>query len=166
MQDAFANSFPGGNSKENGGTIVQDKDGNILVVNEGGAGSTSGTFSPDRNIAPDQTLVGTFHTHPYDESEGGHKGVAFSADDMANSVEQKEEKLVDAGDKQFMITPTDQTPPVDRDKMKKDWQDAFDKASGEGKSFPEASRAAAAEVARKNNMAYYEGEDGNLQRVD
>ena len=69
MQDAFANSFPGRN-KENGGTIVQDKDGNILVVNEGGAGSTSGTFSPDRNIAPDQTLVGTFHTHPYDGIRG------------------------------------------------------------------------------------------------
>jgi hypothetical protein len=164
MKDGYANSFPGGKSQENGGTLVQDKDGNVSVVNQGTG--TIGTFSPDRNVAPDQTIVGTYHTHPYDASEGNHTDVSFSDADIAYAAQHKELIVVDGGDKQFMVVPTDQTPPLDRAQMKKDWQDAFDASRGSGKSFSEASRDAAAAVAKKNNMAYYEGSNGTLNRVD
>ena len=50
--------------------------------------------------------------------------------------------------------------------MKKDWQAAFDQSRASGKTFPEATRDAAASVAKKNNMAYYEGQDGTLRRVE
>ena len=164
MQDAFGRSFPGGKSQEHGGTLVQDKDGNVTVVNE--HAGTTGTLTQDRNVGPGQTIVGTYHTHPYDASEGGHKGVSFSDGDMANAAENNQPSLVDAGDKQFMVVPTAQTPPVDRDQTKKDWQAAFDQSRASGKTFPEATRDAAASVAKKNNMAYYEGQDGTLRRVE
>lgn len=34
-----------------------------------------------------------------------------------------------------------------------------------GTSFPEATRAAAKETAQKNNIAYYEGQDGSLRKL-
>lgn len=80
-----AMSFPGGHSKEQGGTIVSDSRGVLSVQNLGGLGSDKGEFSP--NLAPAKPdsyrTVGMFHTHPYDHSERGYSGVSFSGGDFA-----------------------------------------------------------------------------------
>jgi uncharacterized Zn-binding protein involved in type VI secretion len=160
FQDSFKNSFPGGKSQEQGGTLVQDRDGKIKLVNKGSG--TSGTFTPDLNVGPGQTVIGTFHTHPYDESEGGFKGVSFSGADIANSVTRQKPSYVDAGDKQFMIMPTKATPAGD---IRGDWQKELDAQLAAGKDLPEASRGAANTIAKKYKMAYYEGQNGELTRV-
>jgi hypothetical protein len=63
-------SFPGGKSKEQGGTIVADSKGNLSIQNLGGEGSTSGSFAPKLTLKdPSKYNVrGIFHTHPYDKS--------------------------------------------------------------------------------------------------
>ena len=162
MQTSYSNSFPGGKSQERGGTIVRGADGQIRVVNEGAG--TGGTFSPNRNVGPTDQLVGTYHTHPYDQSEGGHLGVSFSGADIANSATMNEPKLVDAGNKQFLLTPTQATTGTSA-AIKSDWNAEFSKQSNAGASIQDASAAATKAVAQKYNMAYYEGTNGTFTRV-
>jgi hypothetical protein len=162
IQTSYSNSFPGGKSQERGGTIVRGADGQIRVVNEGPG--TGGTFSPDRNVGPTDQLIGTYHTHPYDQSEGGHLGVSFSGADIANSATMNEPKIVDAGNKQFLLTPTQATTGTSA-AIKSDWNAEFAKQSNAGASIQDASAAATKAVAQKYNMAYYEGTNGTFTRV-
>jgi hypothetical protein len=134
----------------------------VKVANE--SSGTSGTFQPNRNSGADET-IGTYHTHPYDEGEGGHKGVSFSSADIAYATRNKEPIYVDAGDKPFMIMPTGETPALDQAALDKDWNDQFKASSKAGKSFQESCAAASAAVAKKYKMVYYEGADGTLERV-
>jgi hypothetical protein len=160
----WKNSFPDGKSQEQGGTIVQDKNGAVSVVNTGSG--DSGTFSPNRNVGSDQTVIGICHTHPYDKSEGGYTGVSFSGADIAIAANQREPDYVQSGDKQFMIMPTDETPnKLDYSKLNQEQNNRIGELVKGGKSLDEASRIAANETAKKYKMAYYEGSNGVLQRV-
>jgi hypothetical protein len=160
FQDSYKNSFPGGKSQEQGGTLVQDKNGKIKLVNMGAG--TSGTFSPDRKVGAGEKIIGTFHTHPYDASEGGWKGVSFSGADIAYASYYKEPIYVDAGNKQFMIMPSKATPAGD---ISGDWDKEYAAQLAAGNDPPEASREATNKIAKKYKMAYYEGENGELTRV-
>lgn len=162
MKESFKNSFPGGKSQERGATIVQNKAGQTRIVNE--KSGTSGTMSPDRNVGPDEKIIGTYHTHPYDASEGGHKGVSFSGADLAYANHHKEPIYVDAGDKQFMVTPTKKTNATSK-QINDDWNAEFNSQIGKGASMQDASAAATNKVAKKYDMAYYEGKDGKLKKV-
>lgn len=163
MQTSFTNSFPGGKSQERGGTLVRDAGGNVKVIHE--STGTTGTFSPNRTAGPGETIIGTYHTHPYDASEGGHKGVSFSGADIYYASHYKEPIYVDAGDRQFMIMPTQATPAMDPAVVNAEWEAERQKAVAAGKSFPESSREASNAIAKKYNMAYYEGSNGTLNRV-
>ncbi len=163
MKDAYANSFPGGVSQEHGGTIVKSADGTIKVINEGSG--TSGTFSPNRATGRGEKLIGIFHTHPYDASEGGSKGVSFSAADMSIAIAEGEADYVDAGTHQFAIMPTGETPAVSHAAMQTEWNAAFAAAAKKGLGFEAATRATALELAKKHKMAYYEGKDGVLKKL-
>jgi hypothetical protein len=164
MQTSYEKSFPDGRSQERGGTLVRDAAGQVSVVHE--SSGTSGTFSPKRSVASGEQVIGTYHTHPYDESEGGHKGVSFSGADIAYAHHHQEPVYVDAGNKQFMITPTAATPSVSSATLNSDWDAEFSRLLGEeGKSLAEASQQATNTVAQRYNMAYYEGEDGVLKKV-
>jgi hypothetical protein len=55
-------SFPSGKSQEYGGVVATQKSGDFELVNTGGG--TSGSFSPNLDIAADSKLLGIFHTHP------------------------------------------------------------------------------------------------------
>jgi len=162
MQTAYSNSFPGGKSQEQGGTLVRGADGQIRVVNE--RPGTSGFFSPNRIVGPTDQIIGTYHTHPYDSSEGGHVGVSFSGADIAYAAAHKEPILVDAGNQQFMITPTQATTGTSAT-INSDWNTEFSKQLSAGASMQDASKAASRAVARKYNMAYYEGTNGTFTRV-
>jgi hypothetical protein len=163
MQKSYKNSYPDGKSQERGATLVNDSSGAVKVVNEGTG--TAGTFSPNRSVPAGDTVIGTYHTHPYDASEGGYKDVSFSDADIYYAQYYKEPIYVQSGDSQFMIMPTKATPAMDQATVKNEWNDEFKKAQNAGQKFPEASRTAANAIAKKYNMAYYEGRNGTLTKV-
>lgn len=65
FQKLRSQSFPGGHSRERGGTIVADANGVLSVQNIGGLGSTSRNFSPSYKLKDGNkfSVVGFFHTH-------------------------------------------------------------------------------------------------------
>ncbi|HEY8338810.1 MAG TPA: hypothetical protein VIK95_03015, partial [Egibacteraceae bacterium] len=103
---AWAASFPEGKSMEQGGILVKTKDG--AYVWRAGKGTSGGSFKPNyADVGPDEVLIASGHTHPYDASEGGHTDVAFSGGDLSNLVWQKERfKLVQSGTAQFGVAKT------------------------------------------------------------
>ncbi|GAB2192097.1 hypothetical protein MAH1_37060 [Sessilibacter sp. MAH1] len=85
FMELWKKSFPKGISQEHGGTLVSIK-GKIQLINKG-AGDR-GSFSSDLNVPDDTQAVGIFHTHPYDETEGGHTGISLSGGDAAYLINQ------------------------------------------------------------------------------
>lgn len=162
MQTSFTNSFPGGTSQERGGTLVTDASGKVRVVNEGSG--TSGTFSPNRNVGSTQTIIGTYHTHPYDASEGGHRGISMSGADINYAIYHNEPIYVDSGNKQFMIMPTSATSATSA-QVNSTWDAEFQSQLASGASFQDASSAATNKTAQTYGMAYYEGDNGTLTKV-
>lgn len=163
-------SFPGGKSKEQGGTLTFNKaTGTVGIQNVGGDGSTSGSFSPNLVLPhPKQDgVLGAFHTHPYDKSEGGYTGVSLSGGDAAYMINEKQNVgMAQSGDRQFMYLRTQATPAkVDFDAVNDAQNNRITALMGKGADFAGASRTAAAETAQKYNLAYYEGTGGVLTRV-
>lgn len=161
-------SFPGGKSKEQGGTIVADAKGKLSVQNLGGEGSTSGSFTPKLTLKdPSKFSVrGIFHTHPYDKSEGSYTGVSLSGGDAAYLINSGQNIIVaQSGPKQFAYVRTDKTPAsVDAAKLNSDQNRRIAELIDKGYTFPQASRTAAAETAKAYGLAYYEGSGGSLVR--
>lgn len=175
MQGAFdelwGKSFPDGKSQEQGGTVVSDGKGNLSVVNTGGG--TDRSFSPDFNVGSGQTAVGTFHTHPYDASEGGDTGVSFSGDDAASLTNgslahpQYSVDVLQSGEQQFAYLRTEKSPlDVDAAVVHRNHAARFAELQAQGQNFAEASRTAASEMATNLGLAYYEGQNGVLKRVN
>jgi type VI secretion system secreted protein VgrG len=165
MQGQWGQSFPAGRSQEQGGTLVRDGTGNLQLVNTGGG--TTGTFSPNRNVPAGNQTVRVFHTHPYDASEGGHTNVSLSGGDAGHMINHGDQVIVaQSGNGQYMFMRTDQTPAnVDQAALDRQNNARIGQLMGTGQSFDQASRSAARETAQQNNLAYYEGQNGTLQRV-
>lgn len=164
----WANSFPGGSAREQGGTLVFDKaTGTIDMINIGGNGSTAGTFTPDYTIPdPSKTeLLGVFHTHPYDS---GDTGISFSGADVAVMINENHPIIMaQSGDRQFVMMQTDQTPAnIDYTAVNNAQNARITQLVGEGKSFADAASQASSELATKYNLAYYEGSNGQLSRIN
>jgi hypothetical protein len=161
-------SFPGGKSKEQGGTIVADARGRLSIQNIGGEGSTSGSFSPKLTLKDPSkySAVGVFHTHPYDKSEGSYTGVSLSGADAAYLINSGQNIIVaQSGAKQFAYVRTDKTPAsVDATKLDTDQNARIAELINKGYTFPQASRRAAAETVKAYGLAYYEGSGGTLVR--
>lgn len=169
FQRLWSESLPGGVAHERGGTLARDKTtGEVTLVNEGGHGSTTGTFSPKLTVdATKYEMVGAFHTHPYAAAEGGMRNVAFSGGDIVGMINDGTKvEVVQSGDTQFMLVRTGETPAsVDGVKMNTEWEARFRELQRDGKSYEEASRIAAREYAAANKIAYYEGSGGTFTRV-
>jgi hypothetical protein len=161
-------SFPGGKSKEQGGTIVADSKGKLSIQNIGGDGSTSGSFTPKLTLKDPSkySAVGVFHTHPYDKSEGSYTGVSLSGGDAGTFINSGLKiDVVQSGAKQFAYMRTDKTPvSVDAVKLDNDQNARIAELVDKGYTFPQASRTAAAETAKAYGLAYYEGSGGTLVR--
>jgi type VI secretion system secreted protein VgrG len=163
-------SFPGGKSLEQGATLTFEKKTNTVgVQNVGGLGSTSGSFSPDTTLKDPKkdALLGVFHTHPYDKTEGGHTGVSLSGGDAAYMINGKQNVIVaQSGTQQFMFMRTAKTPAsVDFAKVDAANNKRIGDLMAKGDDFATASRTAARETAVKYNLAYYEGANGVLNRI-
>ena len=162
-------SFPGGRSKEHGGTIVADASGRLSVQNLGGLTSDSGSFSYNLIVRDGArfTVVGTFHTHPYDRTEGSYTGVSFSGPDIANFINRRLViSVVQSGPRLFALVSTARTPvSVDRATIAAAQESAMRERMGEGRTFQQASRVAAESIAPIFGLAYYQGIHGMLTRV-
>jgi hypothetical protein len=128
----------------------------------------SGSVGLDTSGGKDETLLGTFHTHPYSKAEGGHKGAPFSGGDIANLTvvggTQGTYKFIEAGTKRFALEV------ADREKFEKfakanDIRDLFNKemAATEKsiKNFPARNRAAVRAIVNKKDsgLKFYETTD-------
>ena len=158
-------SFPGGFAQEQGGTIVSDASGNINIVNM--TSGSAGLFTPDINVAPGQSVQGIFHTHPYDQSMGGHTGVSLSGADAACLINDRYNFVIaQSGTQQFMYMRTDATPArVDYTQLSNEQNARLSELIGHGMSFSDASKQSARETAQKYGLAYYEGANGSFHRV-
>lgn len=179
MGEAWDKSFPGGQSQEQGGILVQNADGSYewkAGTAKSRAEGGSGTFSPNRgDVGKGQTLVGTGHTHPYDESEGGMTNVPFSGTDLANMIYNPEKlKMVQSGEGQFVSARTSEFDKKIKDlddkgkkKMYDDMKKDFDAIMDDPKDkrpFEERNRDAAIAVSKKYGLLFYQGKGGELAR--
>lgn len=173
LEAAWAASFPEGKSLEQGGILVKTKDG--AYVWRAGKGTSGGSFKPNySDVGPDEVLVASGHTHPYDKTEGGHTDVAFSGGDLSNLVWQKERfKLVQSGTAQFGVAKTAEfdalvaaadTPEKKktlRQEMNAAWDTTFKSAKG---TFQERVKAASKKVCDTYHLVYYEGSAGTVSQ--
>jgi hypothetical protein len=170
-QGAWDDSLPGGKSQEQGGILVRNADGTYEWKRgkPGKAGSWSQNYG---DVDKDETLVALLHTHPYDATEGGYTDVPFSGQDLAllvikdepiTTVQSGKGFFVAAKSKEFL----DRVAKLDAagqrklfDEMKVTWDNAFNTALSNGKSFSEAALLAGREVANKYKLLLYAGEAG------
>lgn len=166
-----------GKSKEQGGTLALDPDGKLVMINK--SSGSSGAFSPNTDVPDGYTYVGTFHTHPYGKNDGTWNGATmpFSAGDIS-SIDDYNEKIsvVQSGDNVYALVPTDKTPSNIPDKAtEKAYDQSFNKEYAKqkkaGKTDAEAAslagEKATADMAKKYNMGYYKGKNGQpLERIN
>jgi hypothetical protein len=168
LAKAYEDSFPGGKSQEQIGLLVQKKDGGYAWKRSATPG-TSGSATPNYgDLAPDERLIAVAHTHPYDESEGGHKDVSFSADDLFRMVVVSERMaVVNAGNKEFVAVKTSEwdemIKPLDaqgkRDLMK-EMKELWDKEFNTAGTLQECADKATKAVCEKYHLLYYSGAVG------
>lgn len=160
FEKQWANSFPGGKSQDHGGTIVSDEAGNVKLVNT--RGGKSGSFSPKLSTKGNESVQGIFHTHPYDESEGGFTGVSLSGGDAGYMINSQHKVIVaQSGQDQFMYMRTSATPEsADSAALNNEQNSRISELVGSGKDFAAATEIAAQETARKYGLAYYKGQGG------
>lgn len=173
MKTAWAGSFPGGRSQEQGGILVKKADG-TMEWRAGAAGNT-GSFQVDYStVKAGETLVASGHTHPYDAWENGHTDVPFSGPDLGNmalSARPEDMKFVRSGDTLFMVEKTQEFKDLVtskgeaalRGEMITAWDTAFAASSG---TFAERNEAAVKAVAEKYHLEFYKGTGDTLNKVD
>jgi hypothetical protein len=173
LEAAWAASFPDGKSLEQGGIMVKTKDGKYVW--RAGKGTSGASFKPNYgDVGPDEVLVASGHTHPYDNSEGGHTDVAFSGGDLSNLVWQQERfKLVQSGTAQFGVAKTAEFDKLVaeadtaekkltlRKEMNALWDSTF---KGEKGTFQERVKKASTTVCDKYHLVYYEGSGGTVSQ--
>jgi hypothetical protein len=174
LKDAWDNSFPGGAEKEQGGLLVQGKDGKLNWKPEGPAASTANEINFNyKGVAPDEKVVASGHTHPYDS---GAVNIGQSSGDISRMVVADEPvALAQSGERSFMTAKTEEfnSRVQGLDKAGKEalmseidarWQSVFDEAQKNKKSFEECVREANQATHAEYDLLYYEGEGGVLSR--
>jgi hypothetical protein len=169
LAEAYDESFPGGHSQEQIGLLVQKNDGAYAwkrSATPGDSGSATPNYS---DLGADERLIAVAHTHPYDKSEGGHKGVSFSADDLFRLVQVDERMaIVNAGTKEFvavktaewdtMVSGLDAQGKQDlMDEMEALWDKTFKATNGK---LAVRADAATKAVCEKYHLLYYSGDVG------
>ena len=162
-------SYPLGRSKEQGGTIVADSKGVLSIEHLGGAGSDYHSFSPNLVSSNPKKLrvVGIFHTHPYDRSQGSYNGVSFSGADIADLINYRYLiSIVQSGPRLFAMVRTMLSPIwLDLLRLNADQNTAIQSRAAKSHAFPQASRIEAQIAIPKYHLAYYQGLHGVLTRV-
>ncbi|WP_146194351.1 hypothetical protein [Shewanella sp. BC20] len=164
FQGLWNQSTQNGSAIEHGGTIVDLYKG-IMLVNTGAG--TGGTFNPNLKVRGSMNILGTFHTHPYSEAEGGLTGISFSGEDIAYLINNKQNiSIAMSGTSQFMLMRTGSTPTeVDYNRLGRLQNIRIAELVNNGLDDSQASRIAASETAKQYGLAYYEGMSGVFKKV-
>jgi WXG100 family type VII secretion target len=175
MNKGWKDSFPGGKATEQGGILVETKDGTVKWIR--GKTGTYEDWSPNFEDIGKNKLVGTGHTHPYNS---GATDVPFSSGDIddffRSDLDGKTSErmmMVQSGDTQFVLARTKEfnnlvsgksTAEINRLKaeMTKTYDDTVASGKTKGLSFAARHDAAVKAVAEKYNLLYYKGKNGNL----
>jgi hypothetical protein len=172
MQDSYS---PTGNQEQGGTLFVNIQTGDIGLANIGGFGSTSNSFTPNKNLetTPLGADIGAFHTHPYQVNVDPVHGVdgssfaSFSATDIYRVVIGEDNvSVASSGHNQFAMVRTSES---GTNVSFGDFQTTFDNlvqsGRGEGLSFSAAVRDAVITLTQSFGVAYYEGSGGVLVKV-
>jgi hypothetical protein len=175
MDEAMGKSFPGGKSQEQGGILVENLKDGSFEWKEGPPG-TSGTFEVNyKDVGPDQKLVSSGHTHPYDVSEGSHTNVGPSSGDVFDLVKAPEPTaMVQSGEGQFMSVKTEEfnqrVQGLDaagkqalQAEINRRWGEVYNDAL-KTMSMEDAARTANQIIHSEFDLLYYEGKGGTLNR--
>jgi hypothetical protein len=137
-----------------GATLIVAKEMLLLKNIVSGASSRVATST---EVETSETFVGTFHTHPYEDSTNG---VAFSGADIASAINNRENiSLVQSGHKIFMLLRTERTPrSVDVFNVEVAFQTMVLNAMVFGKSFVDAVFIANRRLCQIYGLALYAGE--------
>ncbi|NVD74192.1 type VI secretion system tip protein VgrG [Duganella sp. BJB1802] len=162
----WKDSFPNGRSKESGGTIVANGSGRLSLTNPS-TGDSSDTYMPNLNVLGNQTVLGAFHTHPYDDTEYNFVDSSLSGADAAYMINNGHTiMMAQSGEGQFLFLRTAQTPAtVDYDAVSAEQNKMVEDLMSSGYEFDKATQMAARATAKKYGMAYYEGKNGTLDIV-
>lgn len=162
-------SYPGGHSMERGGTIVADAQGQLSIQNTAGLKAKAGEVHPDLTLKEPKkfSVVGIFHTHPYDRSEEPYNGVSLSGGDLAYLIIYHHTIiLAQSGPRLFALLRTARSPAhVDYNKLNNGENQFITHIRKLGHTFQQASRIAIEEQAPRYGVAYYQGSHGVLTRV-
>jgi len=159
LDKAWKDSFnKNGTVQEKGGTIVKDKNGKTKTTNP--VTGDGGSVSNDTSTKDGETLVGTYHTHPYSKKEGSHQGVGFSAADILYLLQGTNGAvmIVEAGTCTFVLKIYDKKKAEkckkDGKNVKKRWNDAYKKAKG---TFQQKVETAVKSALDDCGLAFYKG---------
>lgn len=176
MDAAWAASFPGGTSQEQGGILVRKANGDYEW--RAGPPGAGGSFMPNYgDVKPGETLIATGHTHPYDASEGGMKGVSLSGGDISSMVvDPAPTGIVHSGTAMFIVAKTkefEQLVAAANTNQKKRtlmaeidtaWDTEFAKAQKSGQKFVPAVETAAKIVCARYHLLYYAGSAEKMEQ--
>jgi hypothetical protein len=167
-REAWKDSFPKGRSREQGGIVVQRKDGGYTFKR--GKPGKSGSFDVNYDDqSPGERIVAVLHTHPYDKTEGGYQQVSFSGADLSSLVFSPERmEIVNAGSAEFVAVRTKEFDAMvkrrsedQKVKLAENMDKLFDRTFKRFKGrFQQKVHAACIAVCRKYHLAYYAGKTG------
>lgn len=148
---------------EHAATLVRGADGKVRL--DYAVAGTAGTVMPVYEVAPDETFIGTYHTHPY---ENGLTGMAFSRADFISTISQADWiSLVQSGDYVFALIRTDLTAPtVEPLVLEAEFNRLYRAARQVGLRVQEALWTANVGLCGLYGLAFYAGQiDGNLEVI-
>jgi hypothetical protein len=125
---------------------------------------TAGNVEPNYDVAQDETFIGTFHTHPYENSL---TGIAFSGGDIASAINETEWiSLVQSGDDVFALIRTDKTvPSVDSNIVVNQVNDLYEDLLNIRLSHQSALRIANLQICATYGLAFYAGKISGILEV-
>ena len=148
--------------REHAATLVGGQEGELKLVNP--VEGTRSSVVPNLDIAEDEELVGTFHTHPHEEGIT----TAFSDQDIASALGSQEKvSLVRSGDDTYALVRTDLTlEAVDANELREAFsQEMLRHIDDPNVSFSEAVYLTNIEMCRRYGLAFYKGKGGSLTEV-
>ncbi|MEW5717709.1 MAG: hypothetical protein AB1817_03700 [Chloroflexota bacterium] len=151
-----------GTVREHAGTLVKGKEGNVKLVNP--VAGTPDSVTPNRDVRAGEQLIGTFHTHPY---EDGTTGAAFSGEDIVYAINNGDsETLVQSGEDTFALVRTAATPTsVDRDQIIAEFRNTLFEYQGAGLPFTQALFETNRDLCQRYGLGFYAGKHGALKEV-
>ena len=167
----WSKSFlPGGKAKEQGGTMVADKDGNFSLQHLGGHGSSSEeiVYNLSTTDPSKYTVVGTFHTHPYPGEHATFSGGSFSGGDIGLTLVDSKviiSVMLSHGalfaHVQTAASPTN----VPQMTMHRAVKAHVAQLRKDGMTFEAALRESNRIASAAARLAYYEGANGVVQKI-